>query len=150
MTRANVSVPLLQPMRRERARMRRVALTCASPGIVHYAHPRPRGWLVPAVSGTAHRPGLEQESSHRHDFRPEHRQSQAAQGARKRERLLFHWQIVADGGLVGRRELRAFESKGRGGSAAEELGWREGIHRNHHQAVLLGGRDSKREGVLHW
>jgi hypothetical protein len=133
----------------EGARLCRVALTHGSPGIVHHPHSCPRRWLVPAVARTAHRPGFEQESAHRHDLCPQHWTSQAAQGARECEWVILHWQVMAHGRPIHGRELRALEPKGRRGGPAEELGWREGIHRDHQQAVLLGGRDCKREGVLH-
>jgi hypothetical protein len=87
------------------------ALTQSSPGIVHHAHSCQRGWLLPTVSAAAHRSRIEQESPNYYDIRPKHWQSQAAQSARKCQRDLLDWQIMAHGGLVSCGELRASEPK---------------------------------------
>lgn len=57
---------------------------------------------------------------------------------------------MAHGRADGRGELCPFESYERGGGAAQAVGWGQGLFRDYQQAVLLGGRHCKGEGVLHW
>jgi hypothetical protein len=125
-------------------------LTISSPGIVHHTHPRPGRWLISAISPTTHRPRIQQESSHRHDFSPKYRKSQAAQGARKRKRYFLHWEVVAYGGPISRRELCAPESQGRRRGATQTMGWGKRLCRDYFQAILLGSWHSQRKGILHW
>tara|TARA_R110002003_G_scaffold25_16_gene1262 strand:- start:5067 stop:5360 length:294 start_codon:yes stop_codon:yes gene_type:complete len=80
---------------------RKEVLTNASPGIVHYPHPRPRRRLVSAIAPTADCARLKQKGSYHHDLRQEHWPGQAPQGARKRKWDLLHWQVVAHGGSIG-------------------------------------------------